>query len=407
VHRPLRAGKEGEEEVSSLLLDVGALPCGCVDHALEHFSKALSGEDGESPDIWAKHESPFIQSLIELFTSRGLLRLEKVKQELEAWAAGKRHKAGGAPAARPKIPGLQWTDEEAMLVKVYLENLPPEQFTASDWALVVDYLAQRYFPSNVIQSEAEWLAMRSSMMGKVAAHYAAVAVTVAQADAILAALPLTVADTVQTFGYKGAAVQILEYARERCCDQVVQLSDQMRHRMKKVILDYEQQKIEGANPPAAALATRLFDEFSALNRDWRRIAVTEAGENANQGLIASLPLGTRVKRLEQYRGACPFCKKINGRVLTVVDPAKRNKDGELEVWLGKNNLGRSGSPRKRVGDALVEREPHEKWWIPAGTVHPHCRGQWHVLTPPPPGSDPGFAAWLDKHVHKYKVGPQA
>lgn len=390
--------------MASLLLDVGMLPCGCVDHALETFSKALSGEDGESPDIWAKHESPFIQSLIELFTQRGLMRLAKVQEELQAWVDGKHHKPTGAALHALNPAALTWTDAETNLVKIYLENLPPEKFTASDWSLVIEYLAHRYLPANVLQSEAEWLAVRSSMMGKVAAHYAAVAITVAQADAILAALPLTVTDTVQAFGYKGAAAQILAYARERCCDQVVQLTDQARHRMKKVILDFEQQKIEGGNPPREALATRLFDEFSAMNRDWRRIAVTEAGDNANQGLIASLAVGSRVKRIEQYRGACPFCKKIHGRVMTVVEPGKRDKDGELEVWVGKTNIGRSGSPRKRVGDALVEREPHERWWIPAGCVHPHCRGNWLVLNSPQPTADPGFQKWLDKHVLKLKVG---
>lgn len=388
-----------------LLLDVGALSCGCTDHALETFAKAINGEDGESPDIWAKHESPFIQTLIEQFTSRGLIRLAKVQEELQAWVDGKHHKPTGKQVSLNPA-ALMWTDDEMALVRIYLENLPPEKFTASDWSLVVEYLAHRYLPAGAMQSEAEWLAVRSSMMGKVAAHYAAVAssVTVAQADAILAALPLTVAATVQAFGYAGAAEQILTYARERCCDLVVQLSDVTRHRMKAVILDYEQQKMEGGEPPREALTTRLFDEFSALNRDWRRIAVTEAGTNANNGLIASLPEGSRVKRIEQYRGACAYCRKIHGRVMVVVSPRKRDKDGELEVWVGKSNVGRSASPRKRVGDVLVKREPHELYWIPAGTVHPHCRGNWLVLNPPPAGADAGFQAWLDKHVMKHKIG---
>lgn len=389
--------------MGSLLLDVGALSCGCTDHALETFAKAMSGEDGESPDIWAKHESPFIQTLIEQFTSRGLIRLAKVQEELQAWVDGKHHKPTGQQVSLNPA-ALQWTDDEMALVRIYLENLPPDQFKASDWSLVVEYLAHRYLPAGAMASEAEWLAVRSSMMGKVAAHYAAVAVTVAQADAILAALPLTVAATVQAFGYAGAAEQILSYARERCCELVVQLSDSTRHRMKTVILDYEQQKIEGAQPPRESLTTRLFDEFSALNRDWRRIAVTEAGTNANNGLIASLAEGSRVKRIEQYRGACAFCKKIHGRVMVVVPPGKAKKDGEHEVWVGKSNVGRSASPRKRVGDELVKREPHEMWWVAAGTIHPHCRGQWIVLNPPPPGADPGFQKWLDKHVMKNKVG---
>jgi hypothetical protein len=390
---------------SPLLVDLGALSCGCTDHALEHLAKAISGEEGDSPDIWAKHESPFVQSLIELFTSRGLLRLRKVKVELAMWMDGHYHKPIGQPVAKPAL-GETWSADELALVKIYLENLPPDQFTAADWSLVIDYLAQRYLPADALKAEAEWLAVRSTMMGKVQAHLAA-DIAVQTADTLLALLPLTVDETKAKFGYKAAQAQILDYAKERCCDQVVQLSEQVRHRMKRVVFEYEQQKLLGDAPPAESMVTRLFDEFATLNRDWRRIAVTEAGENANNGLISSLPLGTRVKRMEQYKGACPYCKKINGRVLVVVDPRKKDKDGALEVWLGKNNLGRSGSPRKRVGDALVEREPHERWWIPAGTVHPHCRGIWHVLDAPRPNDDPGFAAWLDKHVHQHKIGDQA
>ena len=50
--------------------------------------------------------------------------------------------------------------------------------------------------------------------------------------------------------------------------------------------------------------------------------------------------------------------------------------------MGKSNLGRSASPRKRVGGALVERLPAERWWIPAGPVHPNCRGFWAVVDKP-------------------------
>jgi hypothetical protein len=43
---------------------------------------------------------------------------------------------------------------------------------------------------------------------------------------------------------------------------------------------------------------------------------------------------------------------------------------------------------------LIERTAAERWWIPAGTVHPHCRGIWHVMPQAKPTDDPDFAAWL-------------
>ena len=60
----------------------------------------------------------------------------------------------------------------------------------------------------------------------------------------------------------------------------------------------------------SSLETKLMDQFATLNRDWRRIAVTEAGEAQTAGYIASVPRGTKVKRVEQYKNACAFCRKI-------------------------------------------------------------------------------------------------
>lgn len=389
-----------------LLVDIGGLSCGCTDHALESLAKAMSGEDETGPDIWALHENPFVQSLIELFSSRGLLRIKKVQDELNAWLAGKHFKPATAiPLAAPNAALLRWTADELALVRLYLESLPVADYALSDWGLVIDYLVHRYMPPGELQTEAEWLAVRSTLMGKVQANLDGKA-TVAQADAIMGALPLTVHAAQQSFDFTGNEQinHILEYARLRCADQVQQVTESVRHRLKRVIYAYQEQILDGETPPAHALQTQLFDEFGAMNRDWRRIAVTEAGENANQGLIASLVPGSRVERMERYRGACPYCKKINGAVLEVVKPSAKKKDGATQVWIGKTNVGRSAAPRKRVGDELVERTSAERWWVPAGCVHPHCRGIWRVLPDAKPGDDPGFAAWLAAAL-KPKIPP--
>jgi hypothetical protein len=133
-----------------------------------------------------------------------------------------------------------------------------------------------------------------------------------------------------------------------------------------------------------------------MNRDWRRIAVTEAGENLNQGMISSLPGGAKVKRVEKYRGACAFCRSIDGKVMEVVAASAAEKDGATQVWPGKTNIGRSSSPQRRLGDKLVDREPHELWWIAAGVQHPHCRGGWVHLEQGSLPVDPKFSAWMDK-----------
>lgn len=377
-------------------LDFRSVPSCCADHALEALAKSLSGEDGDTHDIWKPHHSVLIARLIELFTQRGLLQIQKVNDELHSWLTTSHYiKHGHAPALKPDGASLRWTDAEMELVKVYLESLPPGTFTFEDWGLLVDYLVNRYMPTETLQSEASWLAVRSTIMGKVQAALDGTTPSHHEADRILAAMPLSVEAANATFKFPPKFKAIMSYARARCCDQVVGIAEKTRHRLKSVIMAHQALVLAGdPSGTSQSLQTKLFDEFAALNRDWRRIAVTEAGENANQGLIASLPVNSKVKRMERYAGACPFCRSIDGRVMTVVDPDKPNRDGDTEVWVGKTNVGRSASPNRKTDTGMVERGANERWWIPAGTVHPHCRGMWSIAPGPRPEQDQVFGAWL-------------
>ncbi len=241
-------------------------------------------------------------------------------------------------------------------------------------------------------AEAQWLTTRASMMGKVQANMTAKA-SLAQADLILAALPSTLVATAAQFTVNPMLQAVMQFSRVRCAENVRALTEDVRHRMRSTVLQHLEQSVGGAR--GSSLQTKLLDEFGTLNRDWRRIAITEAGEAQTMGFIASLPFGSKVKRIEQYANACNFCKKIDGVIATVVDPASPDKDGETQIWVGKTNIGRSASPRKRVGDVLVARAPDEMWWLPAGLAHPNCRGRWVLVQDEiTPGDDPAFAEWL-------------
>lgn len=383
-----------------VLIDIGALSCGCSDHALESLSKSMSGEDGDNHDIWEPHQSPFVTRLIELFTQRGLLRIQKVQDELAAWLAGAHQVPAAVLMPRPSGLLLRWTADELALVRLYLQSLPQVAYALADWGLLVDYLVQRYLPAGELRTEAEWVATRASIMGKVQANLHGT-VTPAAADTLIAAMPLTIGAAQSAFNFSGSMDAIMEFGMLRCSELIVELSAGLRSRIKKSILEHQFKALQ--HDPVATrenLQQKLFDSFGQANRDWRRIAVTEIGEMCNQGMIASLVPGSRVRRIEQYKGACPFCKKIDGAVMNVVAPSDPKKDGTTDVWVGKNNIGRSSAPRKRIGDVLIERLPAERWWVPAGTVHPHCRGVWDAMPEAAPTDDPEFQAWLDKHLHK-------
>lgn len=378
-----------------LFIDLLHVPISVTNHTLEGLYKALSdGHDHGDDGIWKPHQSPLLKRLVELFTQRGLDRLAAVKANLLDWQAGHLHKPSPVPAPLPAGILQRWSGDELALAKLYLQSLPPAQWTLDDHMLCIDMVVQTHLPMEVLQPEAEWLAVRAGMMGKVQANMAEDA-TAKQADKILAALPSTVAGAVTQFVLLPAQRAALEFARVRAVENVRALAEGVRHKMRTLVVSDLEQRAFGDLPAGtSSLQTKLLDTFGELNRDWRRIAVTEAGEAQTQGYIASLAPGTKVKRVERYDNACAFCRKIDGVVATVVAANAPNKDPDTMVWPGKNNIGRSASPRKRVGDVLVERDPDELWWLPAGLAHPHCRGRWVPVITDRPGDDVEFGNWL-------------
>lgn len=354
---------------------------------------------GPEKDPWRPHESLFIRELIESWTSKGLNRFGALQAELTKWLDAK----GMHPSA-PVGKLRHWTPGELAATKHYLEGVPPSLFTLDDWMMVVDYLFQRYLPPDVMMDEGEWLAVRAHIMGAAQAKLGAI--TQRQAALLLASSPFTAFDAERVV-FGGAAARhesALEYGRARCCEYVTGLSDSARRRVRAAIIDWHEQKHLGVPPKDAAtsLQQRLLDQFGGMNRDWRTIAITEAGENANQGFVGACAPGDRIKRHERYDGACEFCQSINGRVFTVVPADKRDKDGETEIWVGKNNVGRSMAANKRTPDGLVPRLPSERWWAPAGTVHPHCRGMWERLHSVSSDRDEHFDAWLREKLKEKK-----
>jgi len=377
-----------------LFLDLINVPVDATNEALEGLYKAMSdGHGHDGGGIWSPHESILIRHLVELFTQRGLLRLETVQKKFEGWITGAYHKPTASPVTPPGMVS-RWTKPELELARLYLESLPASAWKLDDHMMAIELVVQTYLPEDALFAEADWLATKAVMMGKVQANMdAAAKPTPKQADAILEMLPSSMTHGV---ALSPPAAAVLVFARARAAEHVRSLSESVRHRMRSVVVaDLEQRFVGGAPTGTSSLQSKLLDEFGTLNRDWRRIAITEAGEAQLQGFIASLKPGTKVKRVEQYANACAFCRKIDGVVATVVAPDHPDKNPDTMVWPGKNNIGRRASPRKRVGDVLVERDPDEMWWLPAGLAHPNCRGRWVVVSEAPQeGDDPDLAAAL-------------
>lgn len=394
---------KSEDPDVPILVDLGNLHGASCDCALDSIYKALSDEDGIAHDIWAQHENPFIRDLIEKFTERGLTKIASVQKDLEKWLAGEFYVPSQTLYPIPAGFMGRWDQKEIDLVRLYLQSIPPGELSLDDWSLVIDYMVQRYLPLDALNEEAEWLSVKANLMGRVQAHMASI--TPEQAAHVAYALPPTVTEAGVMFKFSDVAESILSYGKARACDTIHSIPEAARHRLKRTILEYEQQKLSGAPVDTSTLQQQLLDQFDSLNRDWRRLAVTEAGEMANQGVVSSFDAGSKLRRIEMYNGACPWCKRIDGLICNVVDPHAPGKDGKKDVWAGKTNVGRSASPRKRVGGVLVDRSPEEMWHVASGVQHPHCRGRWEPMQAVQPGDDPEFADWLKKRLGQITVMP--
>jgi hypothetical protein len=382
-----------------LLIDIGPLSHDCTDHALETIYKAQAETPPESA-IWTPHHDPYVRQHVEDVTARGQRILLAILNELTG-------ALGGEPVAQlsksllaKAQEWLRWDAAELRRVKDRLERKQPSDYTLEDWLLLVDWIIQKHLPAAVIRTEAEYLAVRAGMAGKLQAAMAN-PLPGPELEPMLGLLPTSMALLRQGVPVSSMERLAVEFAAARAGELITDIGDRARHSIKQLILEHEQGRAMGS-PEASLwkLQQSLLDNFGVLNRDWRRIAITETARDANEGFIAALPPGTKVRRVEAYPTACPFCRSIHGREFTVVSPDAADKDGATQVWVGKTNYGRSASPRKRDGDALVERTPDEMWWPAAGVQHPHCRGTFVTVRQPPAGANKEFLAWMEERLAK-------
>lgn len=343
-----------------------------------YLGKAI--RDGQDGNLWLPMDSPYLADLVEAFTHNGQSHIQSFKAELSHWLAahGQPHQKNTLPALlMPSVP-VHWTQPELDAWGAYFHAKPRYLWTPEDWSMMVEWLLQRYWSPQWASSMAEWLAVKSTLLGQIEAGLAANPPAPSVAAAAAAALPSTLGAVVELGIPVSELTQaIVAFARARCMHAIVDMGDRMMAGVRDIVMAHQQAVLMGGK--LDGLESQLFNKFATANRDWRRIAVTEVSENASQAVVAMTKPGEKLKRLEQYKGVCAWCHKINGQVVTVVSASKPRKDGHTEIWPGKTNIGRSSAPKKRVGGTLFDREPHEMWWIAAGAQHPNCRGRWLPL----------------------------
>jgi hypothetical protein len=199
-------------------------------------------------------------------------------------------------------------------------------------------------------------------------------------------LPKTLTDAVKLYQLNDVDIRQINIAKLRICEAITRISDRSRHEVAKYVIQSQAERWENRQ-----LQDKLFQEIidtnSNLNRDWQSVAITEGNTLANNGYLASQEPGTVVVGWS-HPDACGWCKaNINGKEFIVreknpgnyghLDPKSEKyqelaKIWETDVWVGKNNVGRSISNRKRGEDGLEERMHHERA-MPCIPAHPYGR----------------------------------
>lgn len=157
----------------------------------------------------------------------------------------------------------------------------------------------------------------------------------------------------------------IEMATHSAAIKVTKVTDNMRNDIQDIIINgiiNRQSK--------AQVSQNLFDKCVGLNRDFQRIADTEIQNNTNNAYLKEEVYNTKegekvyFKRYEMLDdNTCKKCKKIKGEIALWSDtalPDEHIKDeyAKYAIWEGKES-----------GD------------MPAGILHPYCRGSWFRYYP--------------------------
>ncbi len=286
------------------------------------------------------------------------------------------------------FPWKRWTNEHLIRVRTHLKNKRDSGFSEDDWMMWAEYMINAHLEDGVVKTSRDYETVKSNLRKKIQNHV--------NEEVHKEPSPSLPFDEFLNRNLTLQEASTLQYAQNHAADTVQHISPEIRARMKTIIIEHIQALIRGQrHGTVRVLEQRLFSEFATLNRDFERIAITEAGEIANQGVVAATPIGTKLKRMEAYQGACAFCQSISGKIFPVVDASTPNKNGEIEIWVGKTNIGRA-PPSNCCGpdEGLRCDDPSSLWWPAAGLQHSMCRGAWVQVAEKSPAVSQEFHDWL-------------
>ena len=295
--------------------------------------------------MWGPNPEPlrgFVEDHFWLLGSRFL-------RDFTSRVLGRSIQIAKAEGAMPTPPG--WGE----VMRMFEAGGDPVQQMAG-WTSLIDGFTQALLPAHTAEDAARVWALRSSLLTTIEDRIHAITSPTAW-DKYFHVMP-----SAQQF--------ITDWTALRGAQFVTRMTSQARQKVLDVLIE---SRLAGVGPKA--VASTLLDRMGELNRDWRRIAITETAMAINNGQLASVADSGEWEAVwVAGPHACPFCRKMFGRVFTVVSKPKPGMDPEKFVWPGKHNVGRSAHLFRRDG---TKRGPNELWH-PCIPLHPNCMCLWSL-----------------------------
>lgn len=295
--------------------------------------------------FWGPHPDPGIAFIEDEFWRPGAAFL----QAMVAHALGHGVRPLAKAYALPSGSVAGWGE----IADLFKQDLDPDHLMTG-WSQIIDKLATGLFPGATKESLARQMALRSHLLHKAGARVAA------------GDLP-SWGTALRTFG--SSQSEALAWTKARALQFMTALDSKARESMLTTLVASRQ-----AGEGVGKLQRRLFDSFSTLNRDWRRVALTETAMAVSNGALASVnPAEGWLAEWVAGLHACPFCKAQGGKRYRVVSADAPSKNGDTQVWAGKNNHGRSAHAWSTKEGRF--RTADELWW-PCIPAHPCCGCVW-------------------------------
>jgi len=211
----------------------------------------------------------------------------------------------------------------------------------------------------------------------------------------LSKLPKTLRDAIMLLKLNPIEVNAIKFAYQYASMNITGVTNRAKGQIQNIILEGIQNRTSRGELARKLMRDMALSENSVLNRDWERVAITEANRSASDGFIASQPEGGYVLG-NSHADACQYCEShVHKKIYRVthkpppspegLDPTSKEYRGvterwENEIWVGKSNVGRGLSGRKIENHKMRDREHHEQA-MPVLPLHPNCRCRWSEWIP--------------------------